>query len=196
MINLVKTKCIDSAKKIWWDLRVHPVFNTVEFRICDIPLLAEESIALSALFQAICAKLYKLRMQNMNFMMYSRALINENKFRASRYGLEGRMIDFGKEEEVSTKGLIAELLDFIDDVVPNLGSEHFIKKVSNILENGTKDLKANNQNIQTSFPVNLFDIYHCVIALGLYLLIFFFLFLVLKYFKDLLTWDKMMPFFA
>ena len=70
-------------------------------------------------------------------MMYSRALINENKFRASRYGLEGRMIDFGKEEEVSTKGLITELLDFIDDVVPNLGSEHFIKKVSNFLENGT-----------------------------------------------------------
>jgi carboxylate-amine ligase len=134
---LVKTNCIDSGKKIWWDLRVHPVFNTVEFRICDIPLLAEETIALSALFQAICAKLYKLRMQNMNFMMYSRALINENKFRASRYGLEGKMIDFGKEEEVNTIGLIHELLDFVDDVIPYLGSAHFIKSVSRILEGGT-----------------------------------------------------------
>jgi carboxylate-amine ligase len=127
---LVKTNCIDSGKKIWWDLRVHPVFNTVEFRICDIPLLAEETIALSALFQAICAKLYKLRMQNMNFMMYSRALINENKFRASRYGLEGKMIDFGKEEEVNTIDLINELLDFVDDVIPQLGSAHFIKAIS------------------------------------------------------------------
>jgi carboxylate-amine ligase len=134
---LVKTNCIDSGKKIWWDLRVHPVFNTVEFRICDIPLLAEETIALAALFQAICAKLYKLRMQNMNFMMYSRALINENKFRASRYGLEGKMIDFGKEEEVNTIDLINELLDFVDDVVPQLGSTHFIKTVSGIMKNGT-----------------------------------------------------------
>ena len=134
---LVKTNCIDSGKKIWWDLRVHPVFNTVEFRICDIPMLAEETIALSALFQAICAKLYKLRMQNMNFMMYSRALINENKFRASRYGLEGKMIDFGKEEEVNTIDLINELLDFVDDVIPQLGSAHFIKAVSKILEEGT-----------------------------------------------------------
>ena len=134
---LVKTNCIDSGKKIWWDLRVHPVFNTVEFRICDIPLLAEETIALSALFQSICAKLYKLRMQNMNFMMYSRALINENKFRASRYGLEGKMIDFGKEEEVNTIDLINELLDFVDDVIPQLGSAHFIKAISKILEEGT-----------------------------------------------------------
>lgn len=134
---LVKTNCIDSGKKIWWDLRVHPVFNTVEFRICDIPMIAEETIALSALFQAICAKLYKLRMQNMNFMMYSRALINENKFRASRYGLEGKMIDFGKEEEVNTIELINELLDFVDDVIPHLGSAHFIKTVSGILKNGT-----------------------------------------------------------
>jgi carboxylate-amine ligase len=148
---LVKTNCIDNAKKIWWDLRVHPVFNTVEFRICDIPLTVKETIAIAGLFQAICAKLYKLRTQNMNFMMYSRALINENKFRASRYGIDGNMIDFGKETEVNTKVLIEELLNFVDDIVPHLGGEEAIKNVNEILENGTgadRQLKKYKENDQ------------------------------------------------
>ena len=134
---LIKTNCIDNAKKIWWDIRVHPFFNTVEFRICDIPLTVQETIAIAALFQAVCAKLYKLRSLNLNFIMYSRALLNENKFRASRYGIEGKMIDFGKEEEVNTRVLIYELLDFVDDVLPALGSRHAISHVHKILENGT-----------------------------------------------------------
>jgi carboxylate-amine ligase len=134
---LVKTNCIDNAKKIWWDLRVHPFFNTVEFRICDVPMTVEETIALTALFQAVCAKIYKLRSQNLNFIQYSRALINENKWRAGRYGIDGRLIDFGKEEEVNTRVLIYELLDFVDDVVDHLGSRHRLAHVNKILENGT-----------------------------------------------------------
>jgi carboxylate-amine ligase len=134
---LVKTNCIDNAKKIWWDIRVHPTYNTVEFRICDIPLTVHETIAITALFQAICAKLYQLRSKNLNFMMYSRALLNENKWRASRYGIDGNMIDFGKEKEINTRILIYELLDFVDDVVPHLGSRHAINYVHKILEKGT-----------------------------------------------------------
>ena len=134
---LVKTNCIDNAKKIWWDLRVHPFFNTVEFRICDIPLTVKETIAITGLFQAICAKLYTLRTQNLNFMMYSRALLNENKWRASRYGIDSNMIDFGKEKEVNTRVLIYELLDFVDDVIPHLGSQHAINHVHKMLEEGT-----------------------------------------------------------
>ena len=134
---LIKTNCIDNAKKIWWDLRVHPFFNTVEFRICDVPLTTDETIAITALFQAICAKLYKLRSQNLNFIMYHRSLINENKWRAGRYGIDGSLIDFGKEAEVNTRVLIYELLDFVDDVVDQLGSRHAIDYVHKILENGT-----------------------------------------------------------
>ncbi len=134
---LVKTNCIDNAKKIWWDLRVHPFFNTVEFRICDVPLTVDETIALTTLFQAVCAKIYKLRSQNLNFIQYPRPLINENKWRASRYGIDGRLIDFGKEEEVNTRVLIYELLDFVDDVVDHLGSRHRLAPVHKILENGT-----------------------------------------------------------
>lgn len=134
---LIKTNCIDNAKKIWWDLRVHPFFNTVEFRICDVPMNVMDTIAIAALFQAICAKLYKLRVKNMNFMLYQRALINENKWRASRYGIDGTLIDFGKETEVNTRLLIYELLDFVDDVVDELGSRHVIQHVHKMLEHGT-----------------------------------------------------------
>lgn len=134
---LIKTNCIDNAKKIWWDLRVHPFFNTVEFRICDIPMTVKETICIAALFQGICAKLYKLRSQNMNFMMYQRALINENKWRASRYGIDGKLIDFGKEEEVDTRQLISELLNFVDDVADHVGNRHVLAQVPDILNGGT-----------------------------------------------------------
>ncbi|HKP31667.1 MAG TPA: carboxylate-amine ligase [Chitinophagaceae bacterium] len=134
---LIKTNCIDNAKKIWWDLRVHPFFNTVEFRICDVPMTVQETIAIAALFQAVCAKIYKLRSQNLNFMQYPRPLINENKWRAGRYGLDGRLIDFGKEEEANTRVLIYELLDFVDDVVDQLGSRHAISFVPKMMEVGT-----------------------------------------------------------
>ena len=134
---LIKTNCIDNAKKIWWDLRVHPFFNTVEFRICDVPMTVMETITIAALFQALCAKLYKLRMQNLNFIIYQRALVNENKWRAGRYGIDGSLIDFGKESEVNTRLLIYELVDFVDDVVDDLGSRHMINNVNKIFENGT-----------------------------------------------------------
>lgn len=134
---LVKTGCIDNAKKIWWDIRVHPFFDTIEFRICDIPMLVDETICITAIFQALVCKLYKLRMQNQTFINYNRALINENKWRASRYGIDGKMIDFGKEEEVRTRSLVLELLDFIDDVVDELGSREAVRYAEKILENGT-----------------------------------------------------------
>lgn len=134
---LIKTNCIDNAKKIWWDLRVHPFFGTVEFRICDVPLTIDDTIAITAIFQCLCAKLYKLRSQNLNFMIYPRALVNENKWRASRYGIDGQLIDFGKEEEVNTRVLIYELLDFIDDVADDLGARDGLKLVQKILDGGT-----------------------------------------------------------
>jgi glutamate---cysteine ligase / carboxylate-amine ligase len=134
---LVKTNCIDNAKKIWWDIRAHPVFNTLEFRICDIPMRVDETIALAAIMQAIVAKLHKLIKQNLGFRLYRRALIAENKWRAARYGIEGKLIDFGKKEEVPYTYLIRELLEFVDDVVDDLGSKDELNYVNKILEMGT-----------------------------------------------------------
>jgi carboxylate-amine ligase len=134
---LVRTNCIDNAKKIWWDIRPHPNFPTLEFRICDVPMRVDETIAIAALIQATVAKLYKLYAANQGCRLYRRALIMENKWRAVRYGLDGKLIDFGKEEEVPLRDLIYEYLSFIDDVVDELGSREEINYIYRILEQGT-----------------------------------------------------------
>ncbi len=134
---LIRTKCIDNAKKIWWDIRPHPFFNTLEIRICDIPLRLDETIALAALIQATVVKLYKLHARNQSFRQYSRALIMENKWRAARYGISGKLIDFGKECEVSERDLILEYLEFVDDVVDELDSREEVAYVHSMLQHGT-----------------------------------------------------------
>ncbi|MCE7991145.1 MAG: carboxylate-amine ligase [Roseivirga sp.] len=134
---LIKTGCIDEATKIWWDIRIHPKFPTIEIRICDIPLTVDETITIAAVIQALCAKLVKLRQGNMNYMSYKRSLITENKWRASRYGIDGKLIDFGKEAEVPMRQLFEELVDFVDDVVDDLDSREEVESVFKIFENGT-----------------------------------------------------------
>src|SRR5947208_12557994 len=134
---LIRTGCINDGKKIWWDSRPHPFFPTLEFRICDIPTRVDDTIAIAALFQAIVAKLYQLMDRNLGFRLYRRMLIQENKWRAVRYGLQGKMIDFGKNKEVPVVDLIRELLDFVNDVVDELGSRNEIEHIHTILERGT-----------------------------------------------------------
>jgi len=145
---LIKTNCIDNAKKIWWDIRPHPYFNTLEFRVCDIPMRADETIALAALIQATVAKLYKLHSINQGFRLYRRALIMENKWRAARYGLDGKMIDFGKLTEVPVRSLIGEILDFVSDVAEELDSRDEISYIRRIMEMGNgadRQLRVFNQ---------------------------------------------------
>ncbi len=134
---LIQTHCIDNAKKIWWDIRPHPTFSTLEFRICDLPMRADETIALAALIQATVAKLYKLHAANQGFRLYRRALIMENKWRALRYGLDGKLIDFGKRTEVPLRDLMEEYLALVDDVLDELGSREEIGYVRRMLEDGS-----------------------------------------------------------
>src|ERR1700693_6020536 len=134
---LVKLNCIDNGKKIWWDVRPHPMFGTLEFRLFDVSTRVEEAVAIAALTQAIIVKLHRLNQGNMSWRLYRRALIEENKWRAARYGIEGKLIDFGKEEEVPMRQLISELLEFVDDVVDDLGSRGAVEYVHTILNEGT-----------------------------------------------------------
>lgn len=134
---LIKMNCIDDGKKIWWDVRPHAHFPTLEFRICDIPTRVDDTIAVAALFQAIVAKLDKLIEKNLGFRLYHRRLIQENKWRAVRYGLDGKLLDLGKQKEVPVRDLIRELVEFVDDVVDDLGSRKEIEHIHTILERGT-----------------------------------------------------------
>src|SRR5438105_6930129 len=134
---LVKTGCIDNAKKIWWDIRLHPFFDTLEVRVCDAQSRIDDTLAIAALIQAVIAKLHKLQWQNMSFRIYRRRLIDENRWRASRYGIDGKLIDLGKETEVDTRSLLGELLEFISTEVDELGSKNEMAHVERIMREGT-----------------------------------------------------------
>jgi len=134
---LVKTKCIDDGKKIWWDLRPHAFFPTIEFRVCDAATRVEETLCIAALTQAICAKLLVLRARNQGFRRYAPSLIQENKWRAVRGGMDAKLIDFGKQIEVPMRDLAVELLEFVDDVVDALGSRREVEYLQTIAREGT-----------------------------------------------------------
>ncbi len=153
---LVKMNCMQDATKIWWDIRPHPLFPTLEFRICDIPTRVDDTIAVAALFQAIVVKLNLLIEKNLSFRLYHRRLIQENKWRAIRYGLDGKLLDLGKQKEVPVKDLIRELLEFVDEVVDELDSRKEIEHIHTILERGTsadEQLRVYEENNQDFVPV-------------------------------------------
>jgi glutamate---cysteine ligase / carboxylate-amine ligase len=134
---LVKTGCVDNAKKIWWDIRLHPFFDTLELRVCDAQSRVDDTLAIAALIQAVIAKLHKLLRQNITFRVYRRRLLDENRWRASRYGIDGKLIDFGKETEVETRSLLNELLEFVSTEVNELGTQNEMTHIERIMREGT-----------------------------------------------------------
>ena len=134
---LVKTGCIDNPKKIWWDIRLHPFFDTLEMRVCDAQSRVDDTLAIAALIQAVIAKLYKLFRRNTTFRVYRRRLLDENRWRATRYGIDGKLIDFGREAEVETRSLLGELLEFVSTEVDELESEREMAHIQRIMREGT-----------------------------------------------------------
>lgn len=172
--TLVKTKSIPDASKIWWDVRPHHLYPTLEFRICDVNTRVDEAICVAALLQAVVAKMWKLRRDNMTFRVYPADLIEENKWRAVRYGLGGKLIDFGKKTELPAPEAVRELIDwFLGDVLDELGTRQEVEYAYHILRNGssaqrqlatyarTKDLRAVVDQLITETAEGV-----CDIALG------------------------------
>jgi glutamate---cysteine ligase / carboxylate-amine ligase len=131
--TLVKAGCIDNGKRVWWDIRPHAFFNTIEFRVFDMPATFEDTIALSALCQALVAKLAWLHQQGLTTPIVPRNLIEENKWRAARYGLDAEVVDFARERRLSMRDSIHELLDFVDEVVDDLGTRHEMNHLRHLL---------------------------------------------------------------
>jgi carboxylate-amine ligase len=136
--TLVKTRSIPDGTKLWFDVRPNHNFPTLEFRICDVCTRVDEAICIAAIFQALVFKMWKLRRDNMTFRLYPEVLIDENKWRAVRYGLDGKLIDFGKQEELPARELIREMIEwFLGDVIDEFGGRQFIEYAFVILDNGT-----------------------------------------------------------
>jgi len=136
--TMVRTRCIPDASKIWWDVRPNHSYPTLEVRICDVCTRVDEAVCLAAILQAIVAKVYKLRRDNLTFRIYPSELIEENKWRAVRYGLDGNLLDLGKQEESSARSLIRELIEwFIADVIDDLGSRKEVEYAYRIMDEGS-----------------------------------------------------------
>ncbi|MFM7148885.1 MAG: carboxylate-amine ligase [Gemmataceae bacterium] len=135
--TLVQTNCIPNGSKLWWDLRPNWTYPTLELRACDVCTRIEEAVCIAALFQALIAKLWKLRRDNLTFRVYPLSLIEENKWRAVRFGLDGKLLDLGKQVELPTRELLHEFIEgFLGDVIDELGTRKEIEYAFHILRHG------------------------------------------------------------
>ncbi len=159
--DLVEMGCIDNGKKIWWDIRPHPFFDTIEFRACDMPATIEDTLAIAALCQAMVAKLSYLDEHGKPVPMLKRDYIDENKWRAMRYGLDAEIIDFTQRRSISMRNSIRELLDFVDEMVDDLGSRREMNYLRALMDDpsGTgadRQMAFYKENGEDSSKVNQF----------------------------------------
>ncbi len=134
--TLLQTGSLADPSHIWWDVRPSEKFPTLEIRIPDMCTRIKETLCLVALVQAIVAKLIRLRQANQSWRLYRKHLLDENKWRAVRYGIEEQLIDFGKEKEVPFHQLMEEILAWVDDILDELGSRAEVEYVHTILQQG------------------------------------------------------------
>jgi len=134
---LVKAGTIKDASMMWWDIRPSANFPTLEMRISDVCTYMEDTLSIAALYQCLIRMLYRLRRNNQRWRKYAAMLINENRWRAQRYGLDEGLLDFGRGEIVPCAGLIGELLEMINEDAQALGCEREVQRVNEIVTGGT-----------------------------------------------------------
>lgn len=134
---LVSNKVIEDATKIWWDLRPSAKFPTLEMRVTDVCTRIDDAISIAAIYVCIVRMLYRLRRSNQKWRSYPAFLIEENRWRAQRYGVSDRLFDFGKGKLVPFASLIDELLDLIAEDAAVLGCEREVKHALKIATGGT-----------------------------------------------------------
>jgi carboxylate-amine ligase len=134
---LIETGSIDNAKRIYWDIRPHPFYPTLEFRACDLPTRLRETLGIVALIHCIGTRLLHLYRSNLSYRLYRRALINENIYRAARMGLNGEFIDFHTKKVVPVRDAVRQLIDSLADEIKLLNCENEIAEIYRILDQGT-----------------------------------------------------------
>ena len=134
---LVQAGLIEDGTKVWWDVRPSARYPTLEMRICDVCTRIDDALAVAALFQCILRMLYRLRQNNQRWRQYSAMLVNENRWRAQRYGIDAGLVDFGRGEIVPYEGLLEEIIDLISEDAEALGCKQEILHLRTIRAEGT-----------------------------------------------------------
>ena len=134
---LVQAGLIEDTTKIWWDLRPSARFPTLEMRVCDVPTRLNDTLAIAALYVCIARMLYRLRRNNQRWRQYANFLIDENRWRAQRYGMEEGLIDFGLGAVVPYADLAEELIELVREDAEAMGCMAEIEHVREIVKEGT-----------------------------------------------------------
>ncbi len=135
--QMVNAGCIEDATKIWWDIRPSDRYPTLEMRVADVCTNLRDCGAIAALYQALLSSLYRLRMRNQRWRLYPRLMLQENRWRAMRYGVNGDLVDLGKGKTVAFSELIDELVDIVAEDADRLGTSKDMQHLKSIVKNGT-----------------------------------------------------------
>jgi len=155
---LLNSGLLEDPSKIWWDLRPNVKFPTLEMRICDTCTSLKDSISIAALYLCIIHMVHRLRRENQKWRVYSKMLINENRWRVQRYGMEKGLVDFGKSKLVPYKYLIDELIELVKEDASELGCIQEVQNIKNIYKAGTsadKQIKIFKNEIKKSGDTKL-----------------------------------------
>ncbi|HEX7100066.1 MAG TPA: carboxylate-amine ligase [Acidimicrobiia bacterium] len=150
---LIDAGIIEDATKLWWDIRPSDRYPTLEMRVADICTRLVDGIAVAGLYLALLEMLFRLRTENMRWRTYAPMLIEENMWRAQRYGVEGSLMDFGRGELVEFRDLVEELLVLTEVDARRLGITQEVSHIRTIAKEGTS---ARRQ----------LDVYHEALAEG------------------------------
>ena len=134
---LVEAGVIEDATKLWWDLRPSARYPTLELRSNDICTNVEDTLSIAAMYMSLLSMLYRRRVQNQRWRIYSRMLIEENVWRAQRYGISDSLIDFGKGQLVPYPQLVEEIIDLVSEDAVLLDCVEELTHARTILERGT-----------------------------------------------------------
>jgi glutamate---cysteine ligase / carboxylate-amine ligase len=134
---LVDAGILEDASMLWWDVRPSARFPTLEMRICDVCTRLDDALAIAALYQCVLRMLYRLRRTNQRWRTYDHMLINENRWRAKRYGIDGGLVDFGKGELVPCVNLLDELIELTGEDAVALDCEAEVARCRDIIRRGT-----------------------------------------------------------
>ena len=155
---LLNSGLLEDPSKIWWDLRPNVKFPTLEMRICDTCTSLKDAISIAALYLCIIHMVHRLRRENQKWRVYSKMLINENRWRVQRYGMEKGLVDFGKSKLVPYKHLIDELIELVKEDASELGCIQEVQNIKNIYKAGTsadKQIKIFKNEIKKSGDTKL-----------------------------------------
>jgi carboxylate-amine ligase len=134
---LIEAEVIEDATKLWWDVRPSDRYPTLEMRCSDICTSLDDGMSIAAIYMSLLAMLFRRRMRNQRWRIYSRSLIDENTWRAQRYGARGSLIDFGSGRQVPFAELLDDIIDLVAEDAAELGCLAEVEHARTILNRGT-----------------------------------------------------------